>query len=104
MAQCAWEAYKKIWAEWKVLEDITITWPFVLLGEAATEREDNPPKLLAYHTSGFTYPRQSLDILCSFLLYYLWSERCRRHFDDRYFLKKVLLQAWVATVEVGMAT
>jgi hypothetical protein len=45
-----------------------------------------------------------LDILRSFLLYYLWSERCRRHFSDQYSLNKVLLQALVATVEVGMAT
>ncbi len=104
MAQRAWEAYKKIWDEWKAPEDIAISWPFILLGEAATEREDDPPGLLAYHTNGFTYPRQPLDILRSFLLYYLWSERCRKHFGDQYSFKKVLLQAWVATVKVSMAT
>jgi hypothetical protein len=32
------------------------------------------------------------------------SERCRKHFDDQYSLYKVLHSAWVATVEVGMAT
>ncbi len=57
-----------------------------------------------YHTGGFTYPRQPLEILRSFVLYYLWSERCRKHFDDQYSLRKILLDAWVATVEVGMAT
>jgi hypothetical protein len=71
MAQRAWDAYKKIWDEWKVPKDIAITWLFVLLGEAITEREDDPPRLLAYHTSGFTYLRQPLDILRSFLLYHL---------------------------------
>jgi len=76
----------------------------MLLGEAANENEDDPPGLLAYHTGGFTYPRQPLDILRSLMLYYLWSERCRRHFDGHYSLKHVLLQAWVATVVVGMAT
>ncbi len=40
----------------------------------------------------------------TFILYYLWSERCRKHFDDCYSIDKVLLQAWVATIEVGMAT
>jgi hypothetical protein len=38
------------------------------------------------------------------LLYYLWSERCHKHFDGLYSLKRVLLQAWEATTEVGMAT
>jgi len=40
----------------------------------------------------------------SLILYNPWTERCRKHFDDRYSLQKVLHQAWVATVEVGMAT
>ncbi len=76
----------------------------MLLGEAVEEREEDPPDLLAYHKGGFSYLRQPLDILRSLILYYLWSERCRKHFDDRYSLKQVLTQAWVATVEVGMAT
>jgi hypothetical protein len=52
----------------------------------------------------FTYLMQPLDILRTFILYYLWFERCRKHFDNNYSLNKVLQQAWVATVEVGMAT
>ncbi len=32
------------------------------------------------------------------------SERCRKHFDNQYSSRKILQQAWVATVEVGMAT
>jgi hypothetical protein len=35
----------------------------VLLGEADIEQEDDPPGLFAYHTRGFTYLRQPLDIL-----------------------------------------
>jgi hypothetical protein len=104
MAQCAWKAYKGIWDEWQTPHDIAITWPFILLGETTIERDDDPPELLAYHISGFTYPKQPLDILCSFILYHLWSERCRKHFGDQYSLKKVLTQAWVATIEVGMAS
>jgi hypothetical protein len=34
----------------------------------------------------------------------LWTERCRKHFDNKYSLTVVLTQAWVATVEVGMAS
>jgi hypothetical protein len=76
----------------------------VLLGEAMFEEEDDPPDLHCYHTGGFSYRRQPLDILRSFLLFYLWSERCRRHFDNHYSLKRVLLQTWEATAEVGMAS
>ncbi len=104
MAQRAWKAYKRIWDEWQTPHDIAITWPFILLGETTIEHDDDPPGLLAYHIGGFTYPRQPLDILRSFILYHLWSERCKKHFSDQYSLKKVLTQAWVATVEVGMAS
>ncbi len=104
MAQRAWEAYKRIWSEWQAPHDLEITWPFVLLGETVIEQDDDPPGLLAYHTGGFTYPRQPLDILRSFIVYRLWTERCRKHFDDKYSLKATLTQAWVATVEVGMAS
>jgi hypothetical protein len=34
MAQRAWETYKKIWEEWKALVGLTLSWPFVFLGEA----------------------------------------------------------------------
>jgi hypothetical protein len=71
MAQNAWKAFKRSWEEWKVHRDLTTSWPFVLLGEAAMELEDNPPGLLAYHTGGYTYPRQPLDILRILILYYL---------------------------------
>jgi hypothetical protein len=75
----------------------------VLLGEVAMETDNDPPVLLAYHTGRYTYPRQPLDILRSLILYNLWLERCKKHFNNHYSLQKVL-QAWVATVEVGMAT
>lgn len=58
MAQRAWEAFKRIWTEWHAPHDLVITWPFVLMGEATIEQEDDPPGLLAYHTGGFTDPRQ----------------------------------------------
>ncbi len=63
MAQRAWEAYKGIWREWQAPDDIITSWPFVLMGEAVIEQEDDPPGLFAYHTGGFTYLRQPLDIL-----------------------------------------
>jgi hypothetical protein len=103
-AQRAWDVFLSVWNEWGAPNHLHITWPFVLLGEAVFEKEDDPPDLHNYHTSDFTYRRQPLDILRSFLLYYLWSERCRKHFDSQYSLKRVLLQLWEATTKVGMAT
>jgi len=103
-AQRAWGAFREVWKEWQALADVNICWPFVLLGEAVNEREEDLLNLLAYHKGGFSYLRQPLDILRSLLLYYLWTERYKKHFDDHYSFKQVLTQAWVATVEVGMAT
>ncbi len=103
-AQKAWSAFLSVWGEWEVPNRLSITWPFILLGEAMFEEKDNPPDLHLYHPGGFSYRRQPLNILRSFLLYYLWSKRCRRHFDGQCSLKRVLLQSWEATVEVGMAT
>jgi hypothetical protein len=103
-AQKAWNVFCRTWDEWEAPNRLSITWPFILLGEAIFEKEDDPLDLQCYHTGSFSYGRQPLDILRSFLLYYLWSERCRKHFDRQYSLKKVLLQSWEATTEVGMAT
>ncbi len=47
--------------------------------------------------------QKSLDTLRSFILYFLWTERCQKHFDNQYSSRKILQQAWVAIVEVGMA-
>jgi hypothetical protein len=104
LAQKAWNAFLSVWGEWEAPNRLSITWPFALLGETVFEEEDDPTNLHSYHPGGFSYRRQPLDILKSFLLYYLWFERYRRHFDGQYSLKKVLLQSWEATVEVGMAT
>jgi hypothetical protein len=103
-AQQAWKAFHRVWNEWGAPNRLHITWPFILLGETVLEEDDDPPDLHGYHTGGFTYRRQPLDILRSFLVYYLWSERCRNHFDGQHSLKRILLQSWEATAEVGMAT
>jgi hypothetical protein len=42
---------------WEAPNRIFITWPFILLGEAVFEEEDDPPDLQRYHTGGFTYRR-----------------------------------------------
>jgi hypothetical protein len=70
-AQQAWKAFRSVWSEWGVPDRLHINWPFILLGEAVFEADDDPPNLHGYHTGGFTYVRQPLDILRSFLLYYL---------------------------------
>jgi len=100
----AWGAFKRVWDNWEAPVELDINWPFVLLGEPVLEKEDDLPGQLAYHAGGFSYPRQPLDILRSFILYHIWTERCKRHFGDHHSVKSILTQAWVATIEVGMAT
>jgi len=73
----AWEVYKRIWKEWEDPKELDITWPSILLEEPVLKREDDPPGHLAYHTGGFTYPRQLFDILRSFILYHIWTDRCK---------------------------
>jgi hypothetical protein len=74
-AQRAWGAFKRVWEEWKAPEDVTFNWPFALLGEASIKHEEDPPGLHAYHPGGYTYLRQPLDILRTYILYYLWSAK-----------------------------
>ncbi len=97
-----WKAF--YWHKWGALNDVTLSWPFVMLGETIFEKKDDLLGVQGYHVGGFSNITQSLDILRSFILYFLWSERCQKHFDNQYSSKKILQQAWVATVEVGIAT
>jgi hypothetical protein len=103
-AKQAWEAYLRIWQKWEALDDVALSWPFILLGESVFERENEPPNIQGYHIGGFSSRRQPLNIFRSFIFYFLWTERCRMHFDSQYSSRNVLQQAWVATVKVGMAT
>ncbi len=78
----AWEAFYYIRHKWGAPNDITFSWAFIVLSEAIFEKEDDPPEVEGYHVKGFSYIKQVLDILCSFILYFLWSERCQKHFDN----------------------
>jgi hypothetical protein len=44
-AQRAWDAFLNIWNEWGAPNRLHITWPFILLGEAVFEEEDDPSDL-----------------------------------------------------------
>ncbi len=61
-----------------------------MLDEAIFERENNLSGVQRYHVGGFSYIRQLFDILRNFILYFLWSERCRKHFDNQYSFRKIL--------------
>ncbi len=86
----AWEAFYYIWQKWGVPNDVTLFWSFVMLGGVVFEREDDPPGVQGYHVRSFSYIKQPLDILCSFILYFLWLKRCWKHFDNQYSSWKVL--------------
>jgi hypothetical protein len=44
----AWEAFYHIWQKWGAPNDITLSWPFVMLGEVVFKREDDPPEVQGY--------------------------------------------------------
>ncbi len=100
-AKYAWEAYFRVWQKWGALDDIALSWPLILLGDLVVEKEDDPPKIQNYHAGGFSFITQPLDILRSFIFYFLWSKRCRMHFDVQYSSHNVLQQAWVVIVGLG---
>jgi hypothetical protein len=49
----AWEAYFKVWQKWRALDDVALSWPFILLSDLIVEKEDDPPKIQDYHAGGF---------------------------------------------------
>jgi len=100
----AWEAFNYVWHKWGAPNDVTLSWPFVMLSEAIFEIKDDLLGVQGYHVGGFFYIRQPLDILRNFILYFLWSKRCCKHFNNQYSSRKILQQTWVTTIEVGMAT
>ncbi len=73
------EVYFRVWQKWGALDDIALSWPFILLGNLVVEREDDPPKIQDYHVGGFFFIKHPLDILRNFIFYFLWLERCRMH-------------------------
>jgi hypothetical protein len=57
LAKCAWKAFQDVWQKWGAPDDATPSWPFILLGEAVFEREDDPPSFQGYHIGGYSYIR-----------------------------------------------
>ncbi len=55
LAKRAWEAFYYVWQKWGAPNDVTLSWPFVMLGEAVFEREDDLPSVQGYHVGGFSY-------------------------------------------------
>ncbi len=41
LAKRAWEAFFHIWEKWVAPNDITLSWPFIMLGEEASPISDN---------------------------------------------------------------
>jgi hypothetical protein len=41
----AWEAFYYIWQKWGVPNDVTLSWPFIMLGEAVFKKNDDPPRV-----------------------------------------------------------
>jgi hypothetical protein len=100
-AKHTWEAYFRVWRKWGALDNVAFSWPFILLGELVFEREDDPPNIQGYHIGGFSYIRHQLEILKSFILYFLWSKICKMHFDAQYSSRDVLLKLGWPPLRLG---
>jgi hypothetical protein len=68
------------------------------------ERRWPPRRVQGYNVKGFSYIRQPLDILHSFILYFLWSKKCQKHLDNQYSSRKILNNGCLPLRLVGMAT
>jgi len=105
LAKRAWEAFYYVWQKWGARPMASLSPGHSPCWVKPSSKEKMPlPGVQGHHVRGFSYIKQLLDILPSFILYFLWSERCRKHFNNQYSSRKILQLAWVATVEVGMAT
>jgi hypothetical protein len=61
LAQRALEAFYYIWQKWGTSNDVTLCWPFVMLGETVFERKDDPPR------------SKGLDCLNCFVVFGMWT-------------------------------
>ncbi len=43
LAKRAWEAFYYIWHKWGAPNEVTLSWPFIMLGETVFEKEDAFP-------------------------------------------------------------
>ncbi len=77
-------------------------WNFILLNEIVHQIEKVQPSTQNLKTTRFCYTKQPLNILCSFIVYFLWIDKCRKNFEDNYPSFKILKWPQVSNVEVGM--
>jgi hypothetical protein len=40
-----WEAYFRVWQKLGALDDVALSYPFILLGDLVVKKEDDPPKI-----------------------------------------------------------
>jgi hypothetical protein len=76
---------KKYWFFWKVdqmgsTHRCFSNFALFYFRDIVIKREEDEPLRHKPHASGYLYLRHSLDIFHSFIVYFLWVERCHLHF------------------------
>jgi hypothetical protein len=82
------------WIKWDAPIDVSLTLPFFYFRDIVIKREEDEPLRHKPHASGYLYLRHSSDIFRSFIVYFLWVERCHLHFVKIYSNHKVLQHVW----------
>jgi hypothetical protein len=65
-------------------------WGFILLWDIITINDIFYHDLFKAHKGIFFYDNHPLDILRSLILFFIWVEKYRMHFNDEYFRLKIL--------------
>ncbi len=80
-------------------------WIHVLVGDIFSNFNDTNSHHFENHLGGFTYVNKSIDIVGTFLLFYLWSDKCASSFKDYFFSTlSILHRTWTSTIEVSIVT
>ncbi len=82
------------WIKWEAPIDVSLTLPFFYFRDIVIKREEDEPLRHKPHAIGYLYLRHSSDIFRSFIVYFLWVERCHLHFVKIYSNHKVLQHVW----------
>jgi len=79
-------AFKQLLNHWGSTSFVFSSWTHVLVGDIFSDFNDTNFHRFENHLGGFTYVNKSIDIVGTFFLFYLWSDKCASSFEDNFFL------------------
>jgi hypothetical protein len=76
----------------------------LILGNLAYDENHPTLRDFSNHPRGYSFPFLAINTLNSTVMFFLWTKRCSLHFGRSYYTRKTLVNAWIATIEIGMVT